>query len=189
MLSMPFSIMIVEDDNDRALMEYIFNSYQRLMYQTIFQIVKDPWLTEDLMQSTIETLINCIERFRNLNKTALTGYVATASRNIAISYLRSTQRKHQLVIDDWSAAEEQPVNDTPEVLLLKKEEMETFISVWNKIDERSRFILHGRYVLKKTYAEIGEMLGVKPDSARMAVTRARRTALSQLKREQLNCKL
>ena len=54
MLSMPLSIMIIEDDTDRALMEYIFNRYQRLMYQTIFRIVKDPWLTEDLMQSTIE---------------------------------------------------------------------------------------------------------------------------------------
>ena len=53
MLSMPLSIMIIEDDTDRALMEYIFNRYQRLMYQTIFRIVKDPWQTEDLMQSTI----------------------------------------------------------------------------------------------------------------------------------------
>ena len=183
MLSMPLSIMIIEDDTDRALMEYIFNRYQRLMYQTIFRIVKDPWLTEDLMQSTIENLINSIEKFRTLDKPALTGYVASASKNTAISYLRSTQRKHRLVIDEWDVAEKQSTNDTPEVLLLKKEELETFISVWHKLDERSRVILHERYVLKKTYAEIGKMLGVKSDSARMAVTRARRTALSQLKKE------
>lgn len=186
MLSMPLSIMVIEDDNDRTLMEYIFNNYQRLMYYTIFRIVNDPWLAEDLMQSTIENLINSIEKFRNLDKSSLIGYVASASRNTAISHLRSTQRKHQLVIDDWAVAEEQLNNDTPEIILLKKEEMEAFISVWDRLDERSRFILHGRYVLKKTYSELGIMLGIKPDSARMAVTRARRTALMQLKRENKN---
>lgn len=184
MLSMPLSIMMIEDDNDRTLMEYIFNNYQRLMYHTIFQIVKDSWLTEDLMQSTIESLINSIEKFRDLDKAVLTGYVASASRNTAISHLRSTQRKHQIVIDDWAVAEEQSNNDTPEILLLKKEELEIFASIWDKLDERSRFILHERYILKKTYAELGLMLGIKSNSARMAVTRARRAALSQLKRKQ-----
>ena len=38
---MPLSIMIIEDDTDRALMEYIFNRYQRLMYQTIFQNLEE----------------------------------------------------------------------------------------------------------------------------------------------------
>lgn len=189
MLSMPLSIMVIEEDDDRALMEYIFKNYQRLMYHTIFQIVKDSWLAEDLMQSTIENLINSIDKFRNLNRAALTAYVTSASRNTAISHLRTTKRKHQLLIDDWSAAEEQSATDTPEVLLLKKEELEIFVSVWKKLDAHSRFILYERYVLKKSYAEIGSLLGRKPDSIRMAVTRARRTALSKLKGERESSKI
>lgn len=183
MLSIPLSVTVIEEDDDRAFMEHIFNDYQRLMYQTIFRIVNDPWLTEDLIQTTIEKLIASLDRFRHLNKAALTGYIASASRNTAISYLRKTQRKHQLLIDDWSEAEDKAAPDTPESLLLKKEELRAFASVWKKLDERSRSVLYGRYILKRSYAEIGSMLGVRPDSARMAVTRAKRTALSLLKKE------
>ena len=49
-------------------------------------------------------------------------------------------------------------------------------AVWDKLDPRSQYVLEARYILDKTDDEIADFLGIKPDSVRMALTRARKKA-------------
>ena len=60
--------------------------------------------------------------------------------------------------------------------LLKQMDRVRLAQVWDKLDERSRYLLEARYILEKTDAEIAEDLGIQPKSVRMALTRARKTA-------------
>ena len=69
----------------------------------------------------------------------------------------------------------------PEVFVLHREEMDCLAKVWPELDERSKFLLRGRYVLHKSYAELGKELDIKPESVRMAVTRAKRSVYNLIK--------
>ena len=46
----PYCILAIEDDSDRAFMTSLYNRYGRLIYHQIFRIVADTWAAEDLMQ-------------------------------------------------------------------------------------------------------------------------------------------
>lgn len=58
--------------------------------------------------------------------------------------------------------------------------------IWDKLDYRHQYILEARYILEKSLEEIAEDLEIKPESVRMALTRARRKAYSLIMMEEKN---
>ena len=47
----PYCILVIEDDNDREFMTLLFIRFQRLLYKEIYEILKNPWNTEDIRQT------------------------------------------------------------------------------------------------------------------------------------------
>lgn len=60
--------------------------------------------------------------------------------------------------------------------------MELLQYVWDDLDERSRYLLSGRYILEQTFEEMAQELGVSSGSARMLLTRAKRSALALIQK-------
>lgn len=56
----PYCILVIEDDNDREFMTLLFIRFQRLLYKEIYEILKNPWNTEDILQATLVKLIDKI---------------------------------------------------------------------------------------------------------------------------------
>ena len=52
--------------------------------------------------------------------------------------------------------------------------------IWTQLDERTRYLLEGYYILNLPAAEMARELNIKPDSLRMSLTRARKTAYQLL---------
>ena len=52
--------------------------------------------------------------------------------------------------------------------------------IWTQLDERTRYLLEGYYILNLPAAEMARELNIKPASLRMALTRARKTAYQLL---------
>lgn len=182
MLLIPYSILAIENDNDREFIERIFVSYQRLMYHEIFEIVGDSWLTEDILQTTIVSLINHISTLRELSSKKLVNYIISASKNTAISQVRRSSRSRETFVDDWwDMAQEANTKENPEFFILHREEMNCLAKIWVELDERSKYLLSGRYILHKSYTELGKELNIKPESVRMAVSRAKRLVYNLLK--------
>ena len=51
MISMiPYLILAIEDDDDRAFMTNLYMKYHLLLYKEILEITHNRWDTEDLMQ-------------------------------------------------------------------------------------------------------------------------------------------
>ena len=177
MILIPYSILVIENDDDRAFMEHIFLSYQRLMYHEINQIVKDSWFAEDILQITVINLIKHIETLRSLSPPKLINYIISASKNTAITQLRKNRRNQEESFEKWFQASEYPNQEVnPEIIILQKEQFNCLANIWTKLDERNRYLLEGRFILHKSYTELGKDLNIKPESVRMAVTRAKRTA-------------
>ena len=65
MFFVPVAILVIEDEDDRTFMENLYSSYHRLMYHTIHLITEDPWITEDILQSTTEKLIQNLDTIKH----------------------------------------------------------------------------------------------------------------------------
>lgn len=148
---LPICILAIRDDDDRAYMTRLFVKYQRLMYRTIYDILGDKWATEDVLQTTLLRLIDHLDTLRRLEPEGLAGYIAAACRHTAYNAVRDSSRHPWLPLD-------------------------ALAQVWPRLDENTRWLLEARYILDYSDGELARELGVKPDSVRMALTRARRKA-------------
>ncbi|WP_294516979.1 RNA polymerase sigma factor [uncultured Pseudoflavonifractor sp.] len=182
----PICILAIEDEDDRAFMENLYMSYQRLMYSTIKRIVRDDWAAEDVMQSALVKLIDKIPLLKSRTDVQRISYVVTASRNTALDYMRK-QARH----GPDSSFDEIPDSDLSwgavhevERVILEKADFSALSRVWDRLDDRSKYLLEGYYILEKTPAELGKELSIKPDSVRMALSRARKAAYKLIAADQ-----
>lgn len=58
----------------------------------------------------------------------------------------------------------------------KEEDLMRLAAVWPLLDEKTRYLLNGKYVLKKSAKELADDLKMPPDNIRMALVRAKRKA-------------
>lgn len=184
----PFYILAIENDDDREFMSQLYFQYNRLMYHEIIKIVHDPWVADDLLQATVEKLIDKLQELRKKDREHLLCYIIVSCKNAARNYLRDQKRHMAFCLDD-EADRADTKNDQEEIefRLISKEELNALIQIWPKLDERSRWILEMRYIQEKTTKEMVSELGIKTGSVRMLLSRARNKAYS-LAQEQLNLK-
>lgn len=182
---MPAVILAIQDESDRAYMEWVFQTYQRLMYHSVMEKLNDPWQADDVIQESVVKLIDKIGILRRLSESKRRNYIITTAKNTAISYLRREALREGIPYDDWvmdcigTESEEDP-----ESLVLHQEEMELLQYVWDDLDERSRYLLSSRYILEQTFEEMARELGVSSGSVRMLLTRAKRSALALIKKHE-----
>lgn len=182
MLPIPYAILTIENESDREFMEHIFVSYHYLMYHEIYQIVGDSWLAEDILQTVIVNLIDHIETLRTLSTKKLINYIISASKNTALTQIHKESRRQESSYDDWLDIPQDTASEgNPEFWTLQNEKWDCLAVIWSELDERSKYLLSGRYILNKSYEEMGKELGIKPESVRMAVTRAKRAAYALMK--------
>lgn len=180
----PICILVMEDEDDCAFMTHLYKTYHRLMYSEIRKIVTDSWVVDDVMQTTLENLMKKVADLRIKDRSRLVNYIISACKLNALNYLRNTTRRTIFSFDDdWDAEDPEQNLQTIELRLVEAEEREHLARVWPELDERSRLLLEGRYILEKSPEELARDLGIKPASVRMALTRARKAAYQLMQQQ------
>jgi len=176
--------MVIEDEDDRSFMEQLYRNYHKLMYSELYKITKNPSDAEDLMQSVLEKLIDKIPELRLKDRDRLINYIIVSCRNRAYNFLRDS-RQSQMVQYENCADSPTPEHDRHQMdfSLIHDEELETLSRIWPKLDDRSRHLLEGYYILEKPMPQLAQELGIKPNSVRMSLVRARQKALKLLQEE------
>ncbi len=165
----PYCILVIEDEDDRQFMTNLYLNYNRLMYHEIFKLVRDSWVTEDLLQATLEKLIKRVSELRNKDRNHLVNYIIAACKNHAKNYIRDHKRYTEFSFDEcMDHPDSEHGRDAIEFQLIRADDLKRLSTVWDQLDERSRYLLDGYYILDKTTAELAEELGIKPESVRMA---------------------
>lgn len=165
-------------------MTELFLQYHRLMYHKIFEIVHNSWVAEDLMQATLESLINKVQELRRKDHEHLVHYIVVACKNRSLTYLREQQRHPSVQFDEsWDGEDIEYNRQAIEYHLVNEEDMEVLDRIWPKLDARSRWVLAGRYIQEKSPMELARELGIKPSSVRMILSRARKNAYDLLAEE------
>ena len=110
-------------------------------------------------------------------------YIAAAVRNTAINARKRTQRETAQCVSMEDLPEELPQTQMlgAEIKYLEKERREALLAKFRELPEPERQLLFGRYMMDLTDAELAAMLGCKPASVRMKLTRARRALLEKLR--------
>lgn len=181
---LPVVLSAISDPDDRSFMENLYIDYHRLMYSEICKIIGED-SAEDILQESLIKLTDKIQLLRSLDRPRRVNYIITTVRNMSKNHLRKQSGINICSLDDESFNIANTISDGTNIeddIILYYEKRD-FELVWMQLDETSQALLEGKYILEKNDAELGEMLGIKPSSVRMMLTRARRKALKLMKEE------
>ena len=73
----PAAILAIQDESDRTYMEWVFQTYHRLMYYYIMEKLNDSWQADDVMQESVVKLIGKIDVLRRLSESKRRNYIIT----------------------------------------------------------------------------------------------------------------
>ena len=168
----PFLILAIENDDDRDFMEHLYLEYNSLMYSEANKIVGSQWDAEEVVQTVVEKLINHIDKLRALPRDNRVNYIITAVVNCSLDCVSKGKSLVFTDIDTECAeiAEEYPHLDDA---LLTEANKATLFAAWQRLSEKDRYLLRSKYILDMPNGQIAEALGIKPDSVRTLLTRAR----------------
>ena len=180
-----------------CFMEDIYLKHERLMYYIAGKYSEVSVQREDIVQTAVLSLLKNEATLQRLPPYAQINYIAAAVRNTAINtwlYQSGKVSLSPLAIkrDQKEAARCIPLDDLTEdfpqahipgaeVRYLEKEKQEELLTAFQEMREEEKQLLYGKYLMDLSDAELAQMLGCKPSSVRMKLTRARRAFVEKLR--------
>ena len=176
----PFIILAIENEDDRDFVIRLYMEHRALLYSRIISIVKNPQDAEDVMQDVMEKVIDKLDALRCFDPDTLRAYLAETAKNRALNFLETPARKKTVYTADF--ARQSTENEDVDELLIDRMWIDKLHLVWPTLKEETRSILEMRYFLAMSDEEIARSFGIRPDSVRMRLTRARREAKQALEK-------
>lgn len=180
---------MINDVDDRAFMQEVYQQNERLMYAIALKYASNTQDCEDIVHDTVEKLCKNIAKIKELPNSALRAYVVYAVRNTAINF-----RKHQSTINrhiqQLSGDDSNSEYDQPESIIERIEDLQEkrtrLTKVWTQLTDAEQELLYRKYVLDQTTEELAGIFQCSRDSIRMRLSRARRKSLRLMKGEDTN---
>lgn len=180
---------MINDVDDRAFMQEVYQQNERLMYAIALKYASNTQDCEDIVHDTVEKLCKNIAKIKELPNSALRAYVVYAVRNTAINF-----RKHQSTINrhiqQLSGDDSNSEYDQPESIIERIEDLQEkrtrLTKVWMQLTDAEQELLYRKYVLDQTTEELAGIFQCSRDSIRMRLSRARRKSLRLMKGEGTN---
>lgn len=165
---------IPENVDDSTYVQMFYKAYHKLLYRE----VRNSEDVDDIVQDSVVKLIENLGTVRSLSPGRQVSYAVTAARNLAINLLIHQKRITFESLDNL----EPYVKDSNdlETQVEHLEEFRLFHTVWKQMPVEIRLLLERKYILRQTDAEIAAGLGIRPESVRMRLTRAKRIAAREL---------
>lgn len=172
-----------EKMSSQQFLEEMYQNYHRLMYQIACKWMDSTAEQEDVVQESLVKLIEKEDLLRTLKKESLVSYIAYTVRNTTFKHLNKKARSSKLHTpwEDDGLLEENSSDTAIDERIMQEELRQDLKRVWATLPEREKLLLEGKYVFRETDEELAKLLGCKPESVRMALTRARRVVIQRIK--------
>ena len=170
----PVIIQMIEDPADQDWMADLFTKYYKLMISTAAFYLDDHQDVEEIVNDSLLSLYEKIDRIRSLEPKALTSYIVITVRNTSFSYLRRRKQinKHFKYLSD-SSKENISATDDVERLVEARDQLEIVHGIINTLSENEQAAIRLRFEMGLDCKEIAEILEVSPDAVRQTILRAR----------------
>lgn len=185
MFSVPIVILQIENDDDRQFVMDLYQEYKYAMFKTAYSIVEDTHTAEDLVHECCITIIDHLDRIRNVEPCKQRAYIVSIVKNSSINYVvkRNRRSKYSFLSENEQVFDRTDPDESVDDRLLQKSDIEAVRAALLKLSEKDRTILRMKYFDQLTDKEIASYLDIKIDSVRYYLTLARRrlkTILSEM---------
>lgn len=163
-------LLSIENASDRAFMEELYISHERLMYKRAMQILHNIHDADDAVNNACIKLIRRLDTLRSLEPQALRAYVLTAVSNEARDLIRRRSREQRnAFLSDHDVMDGIPDECSIELLL----NTDALLLSIAALSERDANLLTWKYLHEMSDRDIARLAGLTESGVRVALHRAR----------------
>jgi RNA polymerase sigma-70 factor (ECF subfamily) len=151
---------------DKAFETLVKRSKSKV-YTSIYLIVKDRYVAEDLMQETYIKAIDVIKSGRYNEEGKFLPWVVRIGHNLAIDYFRKDKRYPTIVLEDGSKLFNsfEFAEESSEDIQLKADKISNVRELIKKLPDEQREVLVMRHYEELSFQEIADQTGVSINTA------------------------
>ncbi len=159
-------VSLYRNGNEKAF-ELLVRRHKSKIYTTIYLIVKDSYIAEDLLQDTFVKAINTIKTDRYNEEGKFLPWIIRIAHNLAIDYFRREKRYPTVILEDGSNVFNTLnfAEDSAESVQIKMETHERLKDMILKLPEQQKEVLMMRHYADMSFQEIAEATGVSINTA------------------------
>jgi RNA polymerase sigma-70 factor (ECF subfamily) len=152
--------------DDKAFETLVKRSKSKV-YTTIYLIVKDRYVAEDLMQEAYIKAIDVMKSGRYNEEGKFLPWILRIAHNMAIDYFRKEKRYPTIVLEDGSKLFNsfQFAEDSVEDIQLKADQVANVRDLIKKLPDEQREVLIMRHYEDLSFQEIADQTGVSINTA------------------------
>lgn len=173
-----FYIALLETEEQKCKLEYIYRKYNRYMLCIAFQVAGSHYLAEDAVHETFLNLIRIIDDIRSNNEQELKSFLKILTTHHTIDLMRkmnSIQRKDK----EMEVIADIKEDISVEAVVLGKIDYENMMHIIMDMDEKYKTPLSLKIQGYKT-SEIAKMLEISQENVKIRLYRARKFLLKKL---------
>ncbi len=152
---------------DEKAFEKLVQRHKSRIYTTIYLIVKDQYVAEDLMQDTFIKAVDTIKSGRYNEEGKFLPWIVRIAHNLAIDYFRRDKRYPSVVFEDGSSVFNTLdfSEDSVESIQIRQETHEQLREMIQRLPEVQKQVLIMRHYEEMSFQEIADATGVSINTA------------------------
>ena len=152
---------------DIAALNQLIIRHKNKVYTSIFFILKDQYLAEDIFQETFIKVIDSLNSGTYKEEGKFLPWVLRISHNLCIDYFRKVKRKPVIVDAEGNDVLESIgfVDENIEDILMKEQNAQSIKTLIKLLPDEQREVLVLRYYAELSFKEISEMTDVSINTA------------------------
>ena len=179
----------IERQSDTAFLTSVYEKHKGIMYKTALECSGDGAEKDTIVHDSLLRLARHTDTLRQLNEHALAVYVAATVRSVAFNSERRKRTERRRLVDaDVSEVESVDPAPSYEEQYIEAEAHKARLQYLRdslaELDETDRELLVGKYMAGQSDEELAQRFGIKPESVRMKLTRARRRVRKMIERKE-----
>ena len=155
-----------KNGNEEAFAELV-NRHKNKIYTTIYLIVKDQYLAEDLLQETYVKVVNTIKSGRYNEEGKFLPWVTRIAHNLAIDHFRKAKRYPMIVMEDGSNIFNtlEFSEDSIESRQIQQDTHALLRDLIKELPDSQREVLMMRHYMQMSFQEIADATDVSINTA------------------------
>lgn len=188
-------ILAINNEDDRAYVEKIYNQYGKKIYKIAFKILNNTEDAEDCVHDVVKIIIDNLEMFQALEGEQLIKLLVTCSRNAALNIYRKNKIKHinegkrkpytgdetdEKDLDIESVSDDGMFVD---LIVINEESRKRISEMIEELDSIYKDVLYLRYQYSMKNQDIAKMLKISESVVKVRYHRAKKILLQKRGRE------
>lgn len=159
-------VSLYKNGNEEAF-EQLVSRHKSKIFTTIYLIVKDNYIAEDLLQETFIKVINTIKGGRYNEEGKFLPWILRIAHNLAIDHFRKEKRYPTIIMEDGNSVFNtlEFAEDSVESIQIQKDTHARLRKLIQELPEAQKEVLIMRHYMQMSFQEIAETTGVSINTA------------------------